>query len=204
MKIVGLLFWCFLFFVANNLLLQDKTSNFKWPNTYQVDITRKYKDPKTDSTTTMVPQYRYVVSGLKARNGVLTKSGMEITIFRIDQKKMYSFTTSSKVYHVSKSSASEISKPFDDSGSWIFQSKEKLNNAMCNKYIVTPSINGNKTVEPFFVWLDCVSRSPARVRYASGIEEEYSNYISGPIPDSAFEVPNDYINWEDIPTLKKN
>jgi hypothetical protein len=73
---------------------------------------------------------------------------------------------------------------------------------MCNKYKVTPSKYGTKTIEPFFVWLDCVSRSPVRVQYSSGIIEDYSNYISGTISDSVFEIPAGYINWENIPTYK--
>ncbi len=193
---------CLISFVVNGAFSQYTTGNFKWPTAYQIDIKRTYTDPKTSSITTLVPQYRYLVSGQVARNEVLTKSGVEITIFRINQRKMYSFNTAAKVYHVSEYSASEVSKPFDDSGSWTFQRKEKLDSTMCNKYKVTPSKYGTKTIEPFFVWLDCVSRSPVRVQYSSGIIEDYSNYISGTISDSVFEIPAGYINWENIPTYK--
>jgi len=202
MKIIWLALCYSLICLTDSAFSQETAEHFKWPIAYQVEIKRTYTDPNTGSISILVPQYQYLTTRMKARNTVLTKTGQEITIFRVDQRKMYSFNSNTNVYHVWKYSATEVSKPFDDSGSWIFHNKENLSGTSCNKYKTFSSQSDSKSSEPFLVWLDCGSGAPIRVQYSSGIAEDYSNYVPGSISDSVFEVPSGYTNWEDIPTSK--
>ncbi|GEM_PF-3324875 len=194
---------CFAIFCMHSTVFSQKAAeHFQWPIAYQVEIRRTYTDPNTGSISILVPRYQYLASGSKARNTVSTKTGQEITLFRVDQKKMYSFNSTANVYRVAEYSVREVSKPFDDSGVWTFQKKEDLSGTRCLKYEASSKQRSSRSDHPFFVWIDSVSGAPVRVQYSGGIAEDYSHYVPGPIPDSIFEPPSGYTNWQDVPTSK--